>query len=470
MKIYKLLPILPFAVSLSLRAQCTNTSLNGIVIYSLSGTVKSGTSAVSYSELGSVTADGKGNLSAGTSNTSTAGAIQTLSVSGTYSISANCSGSATIMTSANTLQLSIQLVSGGGTVLISGLTSGNGFIGDGRIYRAANATGGQCGTGTLEGPFGLILGGGTYVGTTRTANETLAQATFDGKGGFSGSGETTTPTTTGAAFNYTGTYTMTSNCVGTAQLNITGGATLNYVVARINDGNVLFQETDANTTLNGSAVPQGNSDIVPQIAFGGGWYTALYFTNYTSSSVTFLVSFFLDTGLPMSIPGLGTTQQVVLPPGSTTILEALDQGSLTEGYATFSIPAGVTGYSVFRQTSAGIAPQEGLVEFKDATATAIQMTWDDTNYTTSIAIVNPSTVQTTVTITVWDNNGNLIGTSPLVLAAGTKTENIMSSYPGLSKMVGLRGSALFSVTGGNVSVVGFRFNGAAFTNVPTSQP
>jgi hypothetical protein len=110
-----------------------------------------------------------------------------------------------------------------------------------------------------------------------------------------------------------------------------------------------------------------------------------------------------------------------------------------------------------------------VVGFKDANATSVALTYDETAFTTSVAIVNPSTVANTVTITVWDSNGNLLGTSTQPLAAGNKIENALRGFLGLAGMTGLRGSALFSVPTGNVEVLGLRFGGSAFTSIPTTE-
>jgi len=79
-----------FFISRQAQAQCSNTNFNGVLFYTLSGTVKSSGANVSYQELGKVTADGNGNLT-GQTTTSTAGALATMPVSGTYAIQANCS-------------------------------------------------------------------------------------------------------------------------------------------------------------------------------------------------------------------------------------------------------------------------------------------------------------------------------------------------------------------------------------------
>jgi hypothetical protein len=326
-----------------------------------------------------------------------------------------------------------------------------------------------CGNGTLAGTYGVLLSGGTYAAAVRTPFEAASQSTFDGNGGVIVAGESTIAGTLSTTWNGTGTYTVNADCSGTTQITGRNG-TVNYILARVEGGTVLLLESDANTTVSGSATAQQLEDVLPQFAFGAGWYTALYFTNTSSITVTFRVTFTADSGTPMNVPGVGTSKQITLAPLETATIVAPNSGAtLIQGYATFALPVGVNGYGVFRQTVTGRADQEALVSFKSATATAISMTWDDTTHVTSVAIVNPSAVAATVTITVWDPNGNVIGTSTQALAAGTKIESAMYQLSGLSGMEGQSGSALFTVTTGNVSVLGLRFGGVAFTSIPTTQ-
>jgi hypothetical protein len=278
----------------------------------------------------------------------------------------------------------------------------------------------------------------------------------------------TTGTSNGSPLNGLGSYSISSDCSGVAQISSPFG-TQNYLVARVEGGTILFLENDANTTIAGSANPQTLQDILPQFVFGGGWYSALYFTNTTSTAMSFPVTFTTDGGAPMVIPGIGSSMQISLAPLSTSIIEAQNVGVLNQGYASFALPVGATGYGIFRQSVIGRSDQEAVVGFKSGTATSNSLTWDDTNFTTSVAIVNPSTVATTVNITVWDSNGNLIGTSSQSLPAGNKVESALRGFPGLASIAGLRGSALFTVPAGYVSVLGLRFGGSAFTSVPTTQ-
>jgi hypothetical protein len=457
-----------FFFSLRAQAQCTNTNLNGELFYTFSGTIKSGASNVSYNELGKVTADGNGGLS-GTTTTSTAGVLATLPVSGSYSIQPNCSGTATLTTSANAAQFTLQLVSGGGTTLAMVSSSASGEIADGRIYRAANATGIQCGNGTLAGTYGALVSGGTYVGTVRTAFEIDGQFIFDGNGGFTSTGVLTTGTSSGSPISGSGTYSISADCSGTMQFVGLSGTT-NYLLARIQGGSVLILESDANTTINGTANAQQFQDILPQFVFGGGWYSALYFTNGTSNTVSFPVSFTTDAGTPMNVPGVGTSKQVTIAPLGTALIEALNVGSLVQGYASVTVPAGVTGNGVFRQSVSGKPDQEALVGLKNANATAVTLTFDDTGtLTTSVAVVNPSTSTINVTITARDVSGNVLGTSTQALPPGNKIEGAMRGFLGLFGIAGQRGSALFSVPTGNIAVIGFRSESIAFTSIPTTE-
>jgi hypothetical protein len=209
--------------------------------------------------------------------------------------------------------------------------------------------------------------------------------------------------------------------------------------------------------------------LLPQLAFGGGWYTALYFTNTTTSAVSVAVNFTADNGTPLTIPSVGGSSTIVnLAPRGTALIEVPNSGPLNQGYVAVSLPAGVTGYGVFRQSVPGIADQEGVVPLSSTSSTATTLIWDDTFYTTSVAIVNPSSVFATVSIIVRDAAGATIGGASISLAPKNKTALILRTLPGLGGMAGNRGSADFTVSSGNVAVLGLRFNGAAFTSIPTA--
>ena len=99
--------------------------------------------------------------------------------------------------------------------------------------------------------------------------------------------------------------------------------------------------------------------ILPQFVFGDGWQTTLYFTASTDAAATFTVNFNSDSGTPLNVPAFGGTfTQVSIPAGGIAVEEAPNSGPLSQGYALVDLPAGVSGYAVFRHTEPGRADQE----------------------------------------------------------------------------------------------------------------
>ena len=102
------------------------------------------------------------------------------------------------------------------------------------------------------------------------------------------------------------------------------------------------------------------------------------------------------------------------------------------------------------------------------TATTSTLLFDDTNYITGVAVVNLASVSTTVSVTAYGNQGNIIGTSNIPMAANAKTAVVLRDLPGLAAVAGSLGSVDFTIPIGTLAVLGLRFNGVAFTSIPTS--
>lgn len=224
------------------------------------------------------------------------------------------------------------------------------------------------------------------------------------------------------------------------------------------------------TVESGSAETAAPTAVLPQLAFGGGWYTALYFTNLNSTAASFTVNFVAGDGAPLNIPALnGSSVAVNLDARGTSIVEIPNMGDLVEGYAAAALPVGVTGYGVFRYTAPGAtAGQEAVVPLSGTTATTSTMIFDETAYTTGVAVVGLGSAAVTVNVTAYGTQGNTIGTGSIQLAANGKTAVLLRDIPGLSGVVGQYGSVDFSVSNGNVAALGIRYNGQAFTSIPTS--
>ncbi len=77
--------------------------------------------------------------------------------------------------------------------------------------------------------------------------------------------------------------------------------------------------------------------VLPQFAFGGGWYSALYFTNSNGSPVAFTVNFVSDAGTSLSVPAVnGSSVNINLVAHGSAVIEAPNAGNLVQGYASFT--------------------------------------------------------------------------------------------------------------------------------------
>lgn len=213
-----------------------------------------------------------------------------------------------------------------------------------------------------------------------------------------------------------------------------------------------------------------SSFALPQLAFGGGWYTGIYFNNRTSDPLSANVFFFDANGLPLPVPAIGSSTTVTLPPAGTAIVEAPNNGSLQQGWARVDAPDGMVGYGVFRFTLPGQPPQlsEGVSPFVSTSTTFSSLIFDDTTYVTSVAFANPSGVLATINIRAINAAGQVIGTATQTLGPGARTAVVLRNVAGLESVAGQRGAVEFNATTGAVSVLGLRFNNLTFTSIPPS--
>lgn len=207
---------------------------------------------------------------------------------------------------------------------------------------------------------------------------------------------------------------------------------------------------------------------MPQLVYGEGWYTAVYLTNTGSSAATATLDFVDPTGAPLAVALSGgtvtTSQTVSLPAGGSALVEMPDQGAATQGSILLNLPAGVSGYGIFRREPAGTPPQEATVPLASLTATKVTVIFDDTSYSTAIAVLNPTDTDATLTITTRDSTGQPIGSGvQQPLAARNRTAFLLRDV--VSGVVGQRGAVDFTVSSGAVSVLALRANGNAFTSI-----
>ena len=70
-------------------------------------------------------------------------------------------------------------------------------------------------------------------------------------------------------------------------------------------------------------------------------------------------------------------------------------------------------------------------------------------------------------MTAYNDQGNIIGTSSIELPPLGKTAVVLRDLPGLAGISGSQGSVDFTASIRSLAVLGLRFNGLAFTSIPT---
>lgn len=216
----------------------------------------------------------------------------------------------------------------------------------------------------------------------------------------------------------------------------------------------------------------GMTKMLPQLAFGssstlGNWSTSVYLHNATDAPVQTTVRFFGVDGSPLTVPGINASStQVNLGARGTGVVDVPSQGPLTQGSVSIEAPAGVVGYGIFRQAlGQGVNPQEGVVPFSSSASTGATIVFDDTDFITAVAVLNPGASAVAVTVRARDASGAEIGTFTLNLNPKQREAFAVRDRPEMTLVQGKRGVLEFTSSGGPVSVLGLRFNGLAFTSI-----
>jgi uncharacterized protein (TIGR03437 family) len=274
---------------------CTTSTLNGTYFYLLSGTVLSQGSYYAYAGLGKLVANGQGSVS-GQSQASLGGSLASYSLAGTYNVQGNCSGTMSLsVNGVATSPIAFQITNGGLGLVVAFSTPGEVVVGRG--YRQTAQAGSiQCTIGSLTGAYGYLLTGVTSASGSTLYYSDAGSVVSDGGGNLTSQDVVNLGGTT-VNLQATGSYSISSDCTGNAQLTSQSGSG-NYFFAVAEDGQaLLFMETDAGTTVAGTAQPQFQA---PQGA--------------VSNSASFAPA--LSPGALFSIFGSGLSQQTA---SATTI-------------------------------------------------------------------------------------------------------------------------------------------------------
>jgi len=259
MTFLRTLPLIALLIPLHAQTQvgggtCATSTLNGIYFYLLGGSVISGGQVLPYAELGELTADGQGGVT-GQSQASLSGSQSSHSLRGTYSVQGNCSGNLSLIVDSQPAQsVSFSILNGGLGAVVAFSQPDEVIVG--RAYRQTAQSGSvQCGQGSISGSYGYLLAGTVNLPGGLAVYSNAGSVVSNGSGALATSSLVNVEGST-AEVSTTGSYSIAGDCAGTAQL-IQQSVPYNYLFAVVDDGQVvLFIETDAGTTVSGSAQPQ----------------------------------------------------------------------------------------------------------------------------------------------------------------------------------------------------------------------
>ena len=257
------------------------------------------------------------------------------------------------------------------------------------------------------------------------------------------------------------------------------------------DGNAFFTGINNNGQIAGYVVGKGafvavpssasnRSGVLSHIAAGGGWSTVITLVNTSTAAVPVTVALHNDDGSALSLP-LTTTQQgasqttttssvtAAINPSATLLISMGSQtGSTVVGWADVLSSGSLGGFAIFRQAPQTGSPSEGTVPLQSQFPSTTTLPYDKTaGFVMGVALANLSTSSAVFTATIWDDNGNQLGTQNITIPGNGHTAFVLPNQIALT--AGRRGIVQFqSAASGGITGLGLRFSPfGTFTSVPT---
>jgi hypothetical protein len=365
----------------------------------------------------------------------------------------------------------------------------------GGLYAIGSAPGGlnalysvnpSSGAVTLIGSTGINAGGGTgflsassdssqlywevqtnYTDTLYSINTSTGTATLIGAANVAPPAKTGNP----YALVYTG---------GTLWANFysSGFGTINT-----STGAQTYVSTNAFPAFAGLApypLSTGTQTLIgsmPHVAAEGGWTTTFTFVNKGTSAATAQNNLFAPNGGPLSVlinlpqSGGSTTASTItqaMASNASFIMQATGPAGVPylEGSAQLSATGNVDGFAIFHFDP---NQQEAVVPMETRTASSYLLAFDNTNgVLTGVAIANVSSTSASIPVIIRDDQGNLLSSTFITLAANGHTSFVLSSATaGFPVTANLRGTVEFDAAGGLISVLGIRYTGGTITTIPS---
>ncbi len=214
-----------------------------------------------------------------------------------------------------------------------------------------------------------------------------------------------------------------------------------------------------------------------QVAAGGGWKTTFTFVNNGTAPALIRLNLTGDSGaalnLPLRFPQTGggpvlaSTLERTIHAGASLIIESdgPESEQTQQGWARLLSNGTVSGFAVFRQR-AGANAYEAVVPLETRSASGYVLAFDNTgNLATGVAIANLASQQGTTTVVIRNDEGAPLQITNLGLNASAHNAFVLSEqYPVTAQK---RGTIEFQPGEDRpITVLGLRFDQAAFTTIP----
>lgn len=202
-------------------------------------------------------------------------------------------------------------------------------------------------------------------------------------------------------------------------------------------GSTLAFELDASgnvVNVTQSVIPAGNFlTLIPHSAVGGGYITRLFITNLTATTNSLTINRISQSGALLS-----STPTTLQPAAPLMIADSESQRAQPLAVNWFAIasqqPIAASAVFDFEGGSVGLSADirqaVGALAAPQLSAFTAPVRFDPTTFATiGLALANPNSSSTTVTMKLIDQNGNVVATDSLSLTAFNQTAFDLSTRP-----------------------------------------
>lgn len=224
--------------------------------------------------------------------------------------------------------------------------------------------------------------------------------------------------------------------------------------------------------------------VVAHFPYGGGWSTQVMMANISSQAATANVTFFNQTGSSTSVPlagnGQTSSEQFSIQPNDIETVgaegSARNSGGLQVAWAMVGSSEPLNVFSLFDYGPNFPAISGAVGAQSTAAAKNFQfpvLVNGEQGYNAGMAIANPNSSTTTVTITVYDSSDNKQGSFQETLPANNQTIFTLTQKMNFSSSLFTGSVAVCATQPIGLVTVGFEGGQAFFTTSvtnPTSCP